>query len=220
MYREETEVKIAVVNELSARDKNPFIIKALLDKGCEVINIGMTDGDFAGEPLTYIHTGLVAAIALNLGCADFVVGGCGTGQGFMISAMQYPNVFCGLIESPLDAWLFGQINGGNCISLALNKGFGWAGDINLNYIVEKLLQDKFGSGYPEARKESQQASRQTLQKISLLAHKSMQEILQSIDSSITNTIFSYPPIIDMVQGECRNKELQTYIINNFLGDKR
>lgn len=213
-------MKAAVINEVSARDKNPLIVAALLDKGCGVINIGMREGDYAGEPLTYIHTGLIAAVALNLGCADFVVGGCGTGQGFMLSAMQYPNVFCGLIESPVDAWLFGQINGGNCVSLALNKGFGWAGDINLNYIVEKLLQDRFCGGYPEARKESQKASRQSLQKISLLAHKDMQEILDSMDTSITDAVFSHPPIIAMLQGECRNRELQAYIINKFLGEKR
>lgn len=213
-------MKVAVINEVSARDKNPLIVAALQSKGCEVINIGMREGDFVGEPLTYIHIGLIAAVAINLGCADFVVGGCGTGQGFMISAMQYPNVFCGLIESPLDAWLFGQINGGNCVSLALNKGFGWAGDINLNYIVEKLLQDQFGGGYPEARKDSQKASRQALQKISSLAHKNMQEILDSIDKGITDAVFAHPPIIDMVQGNCANKDLQSYIIHKFLGGKR
>ena len=56
--------------------------------------------------LTYIHTGLIAAAMLNIGAADMVVGGCGTGQGFMNSVMQYPNVVCGLILNPLDAFLF------------------------------------------------------------------------------------------------------------------
>ncbi len=42
--------------------------------------------------------------------------------------MQYPGVSCGLIADPLDAWLFSMINAGNCISLALNKGYGWAGE--------------------------------------------------------------------------------------------
>lgn len=44
--------------------------------------------------------------------------------------------YCGLIQSPLDAWLFGQINGGNCISLALNFGYGWATDINLWFVFD------------------------------------------------------------------------------------
>ena len=131
-------MKIAVINEVSSRDKNGKVLEALQGFGHDVFNVGMSaDGN---EPeLTYIHTGLMAGIALNTGAADLVVGGCGTGQGFLISAMQYPGVFCGLITEPLDAWLFSQINGGNCVSLALNKGFGWAADINLKYIFEKLF---------------------------------------------------------------------------------
>ena len=131
-------MRIAVINEVSSQDKNPKVMEALANVPAEVFNVGMTGA--GNEPeLTYIHTGLMAAIALNSGAADLVIGGCGTGQGFLISAMQYPNVFCGLILDSLDAWLFSQINGGNCISLALNKGFGWAGDINLKYIFEKLF---------------------------------------------------------------------------------
>lgn len=212
-------MKIAVINEVSARDKNPFIVNALKEKGFEVVNVGMSEGEFSGEPLTYIHTGLMAAVLLNLKAVDFVVGGCGTGQGFMISAMQYPSVFCGLIENPLDAWLFGQINGGNCVSLALNKGFGWAGDINLKYIFEKLFSEGYGQGYPESRKESQQASRRTLSEISKAVHKPMEEILSSIDKGVTVVIFKHSPFVTAVRGGCQNKELQNYIFSNFLKDE-
>ena len=88
----------------------------------------------AQPELTYIHTGFLAAILLNLKRVDLVVGGCGTGQGFLNSVMQYPNVCCGLIQSPLDAWLFGQINGGDCISLGFHYGFCWAAEIHLEVI--------------------------------------------------------------------------------------
>ena len=117
-----------------------------------------------------------------------MVGGCGTGQGYLNAVMQFPRVCCGLIQEPLDAWLFSQINGGNCISLALNKGYGWAANLNLEYIFEKLLQDPAGQGYPEARKESQGQSRAILQKLSVDAHKTLPEILQSIDAEILRTI--------------------------------
>ena len=54
-----------------------------------MINAGMSaEGD---EPeLTYIQTGLMAAILLGTKACDLIVGGCGTGQGFLNSAMQYP----------------------------------------------------------------------------------------------------------------------------------
>jgi ribose 5-phosphate isomerase RpiB len=44
----------------------------------------------------------MTAILLNLKRVDFVVGGCGTGQGYLNSAMQYPGVFCGHILNDLD----------------------------------------------------------------------------------------------------------------------
>lgn len=209
-------MKVAVINEVSARDKNSLIIEALKKQKIEVLNAGMQAGDYEKE-LTYIHTGLMGAILLNLGAVDMVVGGCGTGQGFLLSVMQYPNVFCGLITEPVDAWLFGQINGGNCISLPLNKGFGWAGNINLDYIFEKLFCDEFGKGYPVERQESQKLSRKKLLNISNNAHKTMEEIIEKTDKEITSQIFSYKPFTEIIKGEVKNKELQKYIIKNFLG---
>ncbi|MBO7407533.1 MAG: RpiB/LacA/LacB family sugar-phosphate isomerase [Clostridia bacterium] len=190
-------MRIAVINEVSSQDKNPKVMEALANVPAEVFNVGMTGA--GNEPeLTYIHTGLMAAIALNSGAADLVIGGCGTGQGFLISAMQYPNVFCGLILDSLDAWLFSQINGGNCISLALNKGFGWAADINLKYIFEKLFADPMGAGYPPHRAVSQAESREKLKVISASAHKDFQSILCDIDPALIERIFSHKPFKELI----------------------
>lgn len=209
-------MKIAVINEVSARDKNPMIMEALENRGFELFNPGMKSGEDNPSELTYIHTSLMAAILLNLGAVDFVVGGCGTGQGFLIASMQYPCVYTGLIVDPLDAWLYSQINGGNCISLPLNKGFGWAANLNLKIIFDKLFQDEFGAGYPEARKASQKQSRERLQAISNYTHRSMEEILQETDAEILKAIFSYPEFKELVQGEVKNKRLQNFIIGNYI----
>ncbi len=205
-------MRVAVINEVSARDKNPHIIEALKKQPVEVFNAGMKQGEFETE-LTYIHTGFMAALLLNLGAVDMVIGGCGTGQGFLLSAMQYPNVFCGLVNEPLDAWLFGQINGGNCISLALNKGFGWAGNINLEYIFEKLFSDEFGRGYPAERQMSQQQSRQKLQMISQKTHQSFADIFSITDREIISAVFKHKPFLDLIRGEVENKELQKLILS-------
>ncbi len=126
-------MKIAIISETSAGDRNPDIISALDGRGHEVFNVGMKKG--GTEPqLGYTETGFLTGLLLHTGRVDFVVGGCGTGQGYLDSAMQYPGVFAGLVLDSLDAWLFTQINGGNCLSLALNKGYGWAGDVNLKFI--------------------------------------------------------------------------------------
>jgi len=194
-------MKIAVINETSAADKNADILAALDGRGHEVINVGMTKSGDTPE-LTYIHTGLLSALLLNLGKVDLVIGGCGSGQGYMNSALQYPNVACGLIQTPLDAWLFGQINGGNCISLALLVGYGWAGDINLKFIFDRLFSlPEFGKGYPPHREESQQASRKMLEGISVGTHKSMTEIVLALDDAVIQPVLNYPGVWELLDVE-------------------
>jgi ribose 5-phosphate isomerase RpiB len=190
-------VRIAVINETSAGDKNKDIMNALEGFGHEVINAGMKKS--GGDPeLTYIETALLGAILLNIGRVDLVVGGCGTGQGFLNAVMQYPNVFCGLISEPLDAWLFRQINGGNCISLALNKGYGWAGDVNLKFIFEKMFSVGYGVGYPEHRKESQRKSREILCEMSKRFHLSFELILEKTDDEILEKVLRFPGVTEII----------------------
>lgn len=191
-------MRIAVFSEVSARDKNAYIIEALRGVDAEVHNVGMSDEVTVPE-LTYIHTGLMAALALETGAADFVVGGCGTGLGFLLSVMQYPKVFCGHIIDPVDAWLFSQINVGNCVSLALNKGFGWAGDINLKYIFEKLFCDEAGRGYPPHRSESQRESKKLLTEISRITHSDFAAILEQIDKSTLETVREHKVFTDFIR---------------------
>lgn len=192
-------MRIAVINEVSARAKNADILAALSEHGdLSVDNAGMSsNGD---EPeLTYLQTGLMAALLLNLGACDFVVGGCGTGQGFLNSVLQYPGVVCGLITEPLDAWLFSQINAGNCVSLALNKGYGWAGELNLKLLFRELFRDSPGAGYPPARSESQAQSRARLGEISRAAHVPMPEIVKRLDPAVVRPIKQYPVFLNLLQ---------------------
>jgi len=196
-------MKIAVINEVSAVQRNADLMEALNKYDHVIYNLGMTNPDQKPE-LTYIHTGLMAGILLNMKIVDFVVGGCGTGQGFLNSAMQYPGVFCGLISDPLDAWLFSQINGGNCISLPLNKGYGWAADINLQFIFEKLFDNEMGAGYPEQRKESQKQSRDKLKKISQCTHKSIDEILESTDKDVLAQLMQSDHFIEAITNHSNN----------------
>ncbi len=184
-------MKIAVINETSAADKNADIIAALKSRGHDIINAGMTQCGAQPE-LTYIHTGFMAALLLNAKRVDMVVGGCGTGQGFLNAVMQYPKVVCGHIVTPLDAWLFAQINGGNCISLMLNQGYGWASEQNLKFIFDALFSVESGCGYPEHRKDSQKQSRQLLKSISCMTHKSMAHIVQVLPEEVVNPVLRYP----------------------------
>lgn len=140
----------------------------------------------------------MTAILLNLERVDFVVGGCGTDQGYLNSAMQYPGVFCGHILTPLDAWLFTQINGGNCISLALNQGYGWASDVNLRFIFDRIFSVESGCGYPAHRKEPQKASRLKLGQISALTHRSFAEIIEVLPDDVVMPAIEYPGMKELI----------------------
>ena len=81
-------MKIALINENSQAAKNG-IIEAALKKvvepmGHEVVNYGMYAADDAAQ-LTYVQCGILAAILLNSGAADYVITGCGTGEGAMLA---------------------------------------------------------------------------------------------------------------------------------------
>jgi len=184
-------MKIAVVNETSAADRNKDILNALEGRGHQVYNLGNTSGSQV-PGLLYIHTGLMSALLLHLQVVDFVIGGCGTGIGYFNSVMQYPGVFCGHILTPLDAWLFARINAGNCISLALNQGYGWAGDVNLRLIFDTLFTPERAAGYPPQRAEAQRQGRSLLEKVSAATHRSMAEILLSLPEEVRNPALTFP----------------------------
>jgi len=191
-------MRIAVINEISAADKNGDILTALGGLGHQVINAGMRRSG-EGTELSYINTGFMAAVLLNAKAVDYVIGGCGTGQGFFISVMQYPGVTCGHILNPLDAWLFTQINGGNCISLALNQGYGWAGDINLIFIFEKLFSVQSGLGYPEHRKEAQQASRLLLHNLNKITHQDMVAVIERLPAEVVQPVIKHPGFLESLE---------------------
>ncbi len=206
-------MKIAVINETSAADKNADILEALSGRGHEIYNVGMQKSGAQPE-LQYIHTGFLTGLLLNLNKVDLVVGGCGTGIGFLNAAMQYPGVFCGLILQPLDAWLFAQINAGNCISLALNQGYGWAGGVNLRFIFDQFFNVELGSGYPENRREPQAKSREILKEISTNTHKNMAEIIRDLPANVVRPALEYPEVLELLElDHLDNLEVKTAILN-------
>jgi ribose 5-phosphate isomerase RpiB len=195
-------MRIAVINEISAAEKNADILQALEGRGHEILNLGNTTGNDSPR-LLYIHTGLMSALLLNLRAVDFVIGGCGTGLGFFNAVMQYPGVFCGHLLNPLDAFLFARINAGNCVSLALNQGYGWAGDVNLRFIFDNLFTPEVGSGYPLHRADPQRQGRELLVQISQVTHRSMAEILMSLPENVVRPALMFTAFRPVLEESAR-----------------
>ena len=150
-------MKIALINENSQAAKNA-LIEATLRKvvepmGHEVVNYGMYAADDAAQ-LTYVQNGILAAVLLNSGAADYVITGCGTGEGAMLALNSFPGVICGHVEDPVDAYTFAHVNDGNAVAMPFAKGFGWGGELNLEYCFEKLFGFGHGQGYPKEDRKS------------------------------------------------------------------
>lgn len=176
-------MRIALINENSQAAKNELIYNTLDNVakkfGHVVDNYGMLNSE--DKPLTYVQNGLLAAILINSGAADFVVTGCGTGEGAMLALNSFPHVLCGHIVDPADAFMFGQINDGNAIALPFAKGFGWGAEVNLEYIFERLFQTPFGGGYPKERVVPEQRNKKILDSVKEITHTPMTEIIKKID---------------------------------------
>lgn len=207
-------MKIALMNEFSQASKNSTVLEQLkevvLPLGHEVYNTGMSaDGD--NPYLTYIHLGIQAAILLNSKAVDFVVTGCGTGQGANISLNNYPGVVCGLVVDPTDAFLFNQINNGNAMSLPYAKGFGWGGELNVKYIFEKAFLSERGMGYPPERKESQNKNVKILNEVKSRINKDIISALKSLDEEYVKVAISGERFQECFFKNCQDKELHEYI---------
>jgi ribose 5-phosphate isomerase B len=182
-------MKIALMNEFSQAAKNPIVIEQLsavaATEGHSVFNVGMKDDN--DHRLTYIHLGIMAGILLNSGAVDFVIAGCGTGQGALMSLNAHPGVTCGYCIDPSDAYLFAQINNGNALSLSFAKGFGWGADLNIKYMFEKAFSGVKGQGYPPERKASQVANADILNSVKLAIAKNYLDALKAIDEDLVLT---------------------------------
>ncbi|WP_418114018.1 RpiB/LacA/LacB family sugar-phosphate isomerase [Vibrio scophthalmi] len=198
-------MKIALTMENSQAAKNEIILKELefvtAQSGDEIFNVGMCDAE--DHHLTYIHLGIQASILLAAKAVDFVFTGCGTGQGALMSCNAHANVVCGYALEPSDAFLFTQINNGNALSLAFAKNFGWAAELNVRGIFEKVLMSgcEAGQGYPVERALPQQQNAAILNDVKHAVAKDYLEGLKAID-------------VELVRTACGGKRFQQCLFEN------
>ncbi len=206
-------MKIALTMENSQAAKNAMVAAELNSVagglGHEVFNVGMTDEN--DHHLTYIHLGIQASILLNSKAVDFIVTGCGTGQGALMASNLHPGVVCGYCLEPSDAFLFNQINNGNALSLAFAKGFGWAGELNVRYIFEKAFTGNRGEGYPVERVVPQQANAKILNEVKVAVSKDIVASLQTIDQELVKQAVGGSQFQECFFANCQVPEIAEYV---------
>lgn len=207
-------MKIALINENSQAAKNELIFQTLKKVaeplGHTVVNYGMYSSEDNAQ-LTYVQNGILAAILLNSKAVDYVVTGCGTGEGAMLALNSFPGVICGHVVDPSDAYLFAQINDGNAISLPFAKGFGWGAELNLAYIFEKIFSCESGQGYPKERVVPEQRNKKILDTVRENNFKDLITCLKGIDPELVKGAVSGEKFKDLFFADCKDEAISKYI---------
>lgn len=207
-------MKIALIIENSQAAKSDIVHTALKNVaeplGHDVHHYGMYDADDSAS-LTYVMNGLLAGILLNSKAADFAITGCGTGMGSMLACNSMPGVFCGLVIDPTDAFLFGQINDGNAMSMPYAKGFGWAAELNLEDCYRKLFEHERGAGYPKERAEIMAKNRGILADLKAAACHDMLTVLQSVDQELLKQTIAGEYFSELFFANAQDSEISAYI---------
>ena len=208
-------MKIALINENSQAAKNAVIEKALRKvvepMGHEVLNFGMYTAEDERQ-LTYVQIGILAAVLLNGGIVDYVITGCGTGIGAMLACNSFPGVICGHAEDALDAYTFAQINDGNALAIPFAKGYGWGGDLNLEYIFEKLFSEPSGQGYPRERAVPEQRNKRILDGVRKTAFRPLTEILPELDRELVRGALG-GALLKSLLSSCKDRALAQTVLS-------
>lgn len=207
-------MKIALLNENSQAGKNGMIEaslrKVVEPMGHEVVNYGMYTAEDDCQ-LTYVKCGLLAGILLNSGAADYVITGCGTGEGAMLACNAFPRVLCGHICDPSDGYMFAQINDGNCAALPFAKDFGWGAELKLEMIFQQLFGFGHGNGYPKERVVPEQRNKKILDQVKEITHKDMLTILKEIDQDFLKETISGEHFAEYFYPACKDPAIAEYL---------
>lgn len=121
----------------------------------------------------------------------------------MLACNMFLNIICGYASYYM--WLcidtnwsisFWKINNRNVLSIPLGLNFGWAGELNLQYTLEKLFEEPFGTSYPKKEGKRKQKKTEQLFAIKHASQKNLIDIIIELDSQILKPAFSRKTFYD------------------------
>lgn len=204
-------MRIAVIQASSQAAKNELIYSAVKKYAAdaEVINFGCFGNE--DNKYSYIEISVLVGLLLSSNSVDLVVTGCSSGQGMMLACNNMPGVLCGYIPTPMDAYLFAQINDGNAVSLPLGEEYTWAGEENLDKTIAKLFSEPFGQGYPKSEAERKLEDTRLLKSIRSSSQIKMTELLKTIEKPLLYKVLSKKDVVEYVLENGRDEELSLLI---------
>lgn len=189
---------IGVIQASSQAQKNSLLFNTVKRYAPDsvVVNFGCKENE--EEKYSYIEISLLTGLLLASGSVDFILTGCSSGQGMMLACNNMPGVLCGYAPSPMDAYLFAQINNGNAISVPLGEDYTYTGIDNLERTIEKLFSEPFGQGYPKGQEERKLKDTSLLKNIREKSQVRTIELMQSVDTVIVDKIKKKRDVIEFI----------------------
>lgn len=191
-------MKIGIIQASSQAAKNQMLFDTVKKYAAndEVLNFGCTENE--PERYSYVEISVLAGTLLASGAVDFIVTGCSSGQGMMLACNSFPGVLCGYAPSPMDAYLFVQINHGNAMSLPLGEEYTWAGFENFENTIAKVFSEPFGQGYPKSEAARKAKDTRILKEIRSKSQRSAAELLDSLDKPFIAHIMQKQDVIQYI----------------------
>ena len=191
-------MKIGIIQASSQAGKNKLIFDTVKKyaAGSEIINFGCTEDE--PDRYSYIEISVLAGMLLSSGAVDFIVTGCSSGQGMMLACNSFPGVLCGYAPTPMDAYLFAQINNGNAVSLPLGEEYTWAGYENFDATVAKLFSEPFGQGYPKGEAARKLRDTELHKQIRRSSQRAAVAPLESLDGDFVRSILRKQNVIGYI----------------------
>ena len=206
-------MRVVVIQASTRAEMNQFLFDAVCEAvggQHDVVNLGVFPKEI--ENNSYVEVAVMISLLIETGAADFIVTGCSSGQGMMLACNSLPGLRCGFVQTPQDAYLFGRINNGNVVSLPLGLNFGWSGELNLRYTLEKLYDGEFNTGYPVQDADRKKKEATELVQLHQLTTRSFLEILRKFDEYLLTKILRRKVFVDYLYQNGTNELLLNKLI--------
>jgi len=87
------------------------------------------------------------------------------------------------------------------------KGFGWGGELNLEYVFEKLFGFGHGQGYPKERVVPEQRNKKILDGVRSVAFRDLCDILKDLDRDLVKGAFAGEHFAEHFFADCKDEKI-------------
>ncbi len=204
-------MKIGVIQASSQTDKNGILYEATKQyaREHETVNFGCFRGE--DKKYSYIEISIEIGLLLASKAVDFIVTGCSSGQGMMLACNNIPGVICGYAPTPMDAYLFAQINNGNAISLPLGEDYTYSGRDNCRQTIERLFSEPFGQGYPKEEANRKIKDTELLKDIRAKSQIDFISLLEKLDNNLIEKVLEKNDVVGYVLTKGSNRKIIDWI---------